>query len=325
MSQTEKPQQFAGDHDRNFSRFLAQVSGRIIWSYQEDRSQVSDLYEVAKKKVWNASQDVDWKDADRKLELPVDEDANPLRGFYEYEQLSHREKLHIGWWLHGLELSEVLHGEQGALIVASQLVSCMPTVEAKLFASSQVSDEARHVEFFSEYLKEVVGTIQPPSWELERLIKSMIQNPSWDMKFISCQILIESLAMAKFQELREKALSPIMRFAIDYIAKDEARHVKFGTLLLRDYIASLPPSEVQLRSDYVLDNVLRLANAQNVYTRIADEMNWDENALRYHLRKYRIANPQINRSKFRQLALNLSSVGLMTNQTEERLHTMNVL
>ena len=39
-----------------------------------------------------------------------------------------------------------MHGEQGALLVASQLTSCAPTFNAKLYAASQTFDEARHVE-----------------------------------------------------------------------------------------------------------------------------------------------------------------------------------
>jgi hypothetical protein len=215
MSQPERPRQPEGNHNEGFSRFLAEVSGRIIWNYQEDRSQVSDLYEVAKEKTWNASQDIIWKAVGPKSELPVHDDANPLRGFDAYERLNHKEKLHVGWWVHGLELSEILHGEQDALIISSQLVSCMPTVEAKLFASSRVADEARHVEFFSRYLSEVVGGIHPPSSELRQLIELMIADQRWDMKFISCQILIGSLAMAKFQEIKRKTRVPILEVAVD--------------------------------------------------------------------------------------------------------------
>ena len=50
-------------------------------------------------------------------------------------------------------MSQFLHGEQGALLVASQLVSCAPTFNAKMYAASQTFDEARHVEVFNRYLQ----------------------------------------------------------------------------------------------------------------------------------------------------------------------------
>ena len=35
-------------------------------------------------------------------------------------------------------LSQLMHGEQGALLVASQLTSCAPTFNAKLYAASDL-------------------------------------------------------------------------------------------------------------------------------------------------------------------------------------------
>ena len=58
-------------------------------------------------------------------------------------------------------LSQIVHGEQGALLVASQLVSCAPTYNAKLYAASQTFDEARHVEVYNKYLQERIGWTYP--------------------------------------------------------------------------------------------------------------------------------------------------------------------
>jgi hypothetical protein len=43
-------------------------------------------------------------------------------------------------------LSQFLHGEQGALICAARIVQDVPTIESKFYAATQVMDEARHVE-----------------------------------------------------------------------------------------------------------------------------------------------------------------------------------
>lgn len=309
----------------DFSTFLAETSGRIIWQYNENKSQINDLYEIAKTKSWNARSDIDWTQTTPREEYPYDANSNPLANFEPFEQLSDREKLELSWRLHAIEISEILHGEQGALIIASQLISSMPTVEAKLFASSQVYDEARHVEFFSQYLIEVAGIIEPPSMELKQLVQTMINDPRWDMKFICCQILIESLAIAKFQEIKQKSTNRILTYAIDLIAKDEARHVKFGTTLLKDYISTLPQHEIQFRSTFVLENTIALANAQNIYLRLADSMGWDKKMLRYHLRKYRAKHPEVNKNRFRQLSLNLASVGLLTEETHNKLTDMNLV
>jgi hypothetical protein len=66
------------------------------------------------------------------------------------------KNLKFSWHYQAWTLSQFLHGEQGALLVASQLVSCAPTFDAKLYASSQTFDEARHVETFNRYLQEKI-------------------------------------------------------------------------------------------------------------------------------------------------------------------------
>lgn len=295
-----------------------QLHGHILWDYSEEKTRVHSLYELAKTKVWKTSE-APWEAMVEKRLPPGRQQFDPLAGFGPYDTLPSARKIACSWYRHGLEISDILHGEQGALLVSSQLVSCMPDIEGKLFASSQVSDEARHVEFFSRYLLDVVGTVHAPSHAVAELIKTMVNEPRWDYKFIACQILIESLALARLQDIRRATLVPVLAYAIDYISADEARHVKFGTEILRHHLAALSAAERQARSDFVVNHVLGLANAMNVYTRMADEFGWCARELRFHLRKNRIRQPRPRYDLFRQLILNMNSVGLLTAQTERRL------
>jgi hypothetical protein len=302
-----------------YSSFETAVAGRIIWGYQQPDSCLNDLYEIAKRKSWNASTDIVWDGFSRYDHYPTLRRANPLIGFDEYEALPQHERRRLAWWIHGVELSEILHGEQAALIIASQLVSCLPTLDAKLFASSQVHDEARHVEFFSRYLREVVGEVHSPSPELLSVIETAVTDPTWEMKLIVCQILIESLAMARFKEIKQCIRVPLVRHAIDYIAKDEARHVHFGVQLLETHLRALPSAELEARVDFILDNMLKLINTLNGCTVIADSMRWDVANLRCHLRLYRLKNPDIARNRLQVLVRNLESVGLLTAHCQKRI------
>lgn len=300
------------------STFDTRLHGHIRWDYTEEKTRVHSLYELARNKVWKTSE-APWETLVDKRLPPSRHQFEPLTGFAPFDALPPAEKIDTCWYRHALEISDILHGEQGALLVSSQLVSCMPDIEAKLFASSQVSDEARHVEFFSRYLAEIVGNVHPPSEAVAALIKVMVNDPRWDYKFIACQILIESLALARLQEIRRATLVPVLAYAIDFISADEARHVRFGTEILRRHLSALSTEEVQLRSDFVVDHVLRLGNAMNIYTRIADEFGWSARALRYHLRQNRIRHPKPRHDLFRQLMLNMNSVGLLTELTRRRL------
>jgi hypothetical protein len=290
-----------------------------IWHYADKRPEVRSLYELAKRKTWNVSQDISWETSARPAPYPSLKTSNPLNGFDSYEILSAETKRHIAWLQHGLEISEILHGEQAALILSSQLVSCLPTMDSRLFASAQVFDEARHVEFFARYLREIAGEFHAPSAELKTLVKTSIGDSRWDMKFLTCQILIESLALARFQELRQVTQIPLLRAAIDYIAKDEARHVRFGTAILKEYVNELSSEGREQRAEFVLESMLNLGNAMNVETRIADRMGWDKFRLRQHLRIHRLKTPDIARGRFRILARGLKEIGLLTNRMQERL------
>lgn len=296
----------------------------LTWNYGGQEPHIESLYDLAKAKMWNAASDVDWTRVAREGSFPTLPEESPLSGYSEYERLPEAERLAAAWSLHSMELSEVLHGEQGALLVASQLVTCMPTIDSKLFASTQVFDEARHVEFFARYLRESVGTVFPPSQELKALLEKAVADPRWDIKFIVCQILIESLAMAKFQELRRVTQVPILQFAVNYILKDEARHVNFGVEILKDHLKALSKSEIEDRSKFVLDSLMSLAKTLNYPIRVAEQLGWNQAQFRYHLRKFRISKAEVSRNRFRQLSQNLSAVGLLTEITAERIESLRL-
>lgn len=305
--------------------FTSSIAGQISWHYDQTAGSIHRLYELAKAKAWNASTAMPWDAFCRETHFPCSRQSNPLAEFPAYEALASTEQRRLSWWQHGLEISEILHGEQGALLLSSQLLTCLPGNEEKLFLSSQVADEARHVEFFSRYLSTTVGTIDPPSKELQHLLTNTLEDSRWDMKLIICQVLIESLAMARFQELRSNVRAPLLQFGIEYILRDEARHVRFGTEYLQQHTVKLDPAAREERCRLVIDAAISLAGSLNIYTRIAARMDWDPHALRQHLRLYRARHPEINRERFRQLSLNLKAVGLFTDACHTRLEGMNLL
>ena len=91
-------------------------------------------------------------------------------------------------------LCQFLHGEQGALLVASQIASCAPTFNAKMYAASQTFDEARHVEVFNRYLQEKIGFHYPINPNLKALLDKILTDERWDLKFIGMQIIIEAVS-----------------------------------------------------------------------------------------------------------------------------------
>ena len=119
-----------------------------LWDfdYEPTHEDLHALYETAKKNQWNGSTAIDWSRAIGR-DGPVLNVAVAFQGTNFFSRLTAEEQKEVEIKVSAWRLSQFLHGEQGALLVASQLVNSMPQLDCKLYASTQVVDEGRHVNF----------------------------------------------------------------------------------------------------------------------------------------------------------------------------------
>jgi hypothetical protein len=113
-------------------------------------------------------------------------------------------------------------------------------------------DEARHVEAYSRLLHEKFELAYPITPGLKALLDDGLSDSRWDMTYLTMQILIEGLALAAFQRIRDQAQSPLAAAVNAYVMQDEARHVAFGRLALRDFYPQLSDAERKEREDFVV-------------------------------------------------------------------------
>tara|TARA_Y100000768_G_C23926681_1_gene657911 strand:- start:157 stop:1296 length:1140 start_codon:yes stop_codon:yes gene_type:complete len=232
--------------------FNTPLVGHYNWDYTDADTRIKKLYELGKELNWNGSIDLDWSNSLKKGEPPIKAELiarmeGPLAALPEEERLEYMR--HDQAWT----LSQFLHGEQGAMLVASQLVSCAPTYQAKLYAASQTFDEARHVEVFARYIKEIHGIEYPINKSLKALIDKILSDERWDLKFIGMQIIIEGLALAAFQTTKETSNCPLLRQLVHYVIRDEARHVTFGVNYLQEFLETLSEEEVEDRAMFAYE------------------------------------------------------------------------
>ena len=232
--------------------FNTPLVGHYNWDYTDADTRIKKLYELGKELNWNGSIDLDWSNSLKKGEPPIKAELiarmeGPLAALPEEERLEYMR--HDQAWT----LSQFLHGEQGAMLVASQLVSCAPTYQAKLYAASQTFDEARHVEVFARYIKEIHGIEYPINKNLKALIDKILSDERWDLKFIGMQIIIEGLALAAFQTTKETSNCPLLRQLVHYVIRDEARHVTFGVNYLQEFLETLTEEEVEDRAMFAYE------------------------------------------------------------------------
>ena len=224
------------------------------WEYDEGRDKLLGLYEKGKNKQWNAAERIDWsQEVDLSNPLGFPDYFIPIHGSPTWERLDERGKAEVRHHLEAWRFSQFLHGEQGALICTAKIVQTVPDLDSKFYAATQVIDEARHVEVYSRYLREKIRMAYPINVHLQSLLEQGITDPRWDFTYLAMQIIIEGLALAAFGTIRDLATEPLGKAINAYVMQDEARHVAFGRLALRDYYPQLTDRERDEREEFAVD------------------------------------------------------------------------
>jgi para-aminobenzoate N-oxygenase AurF len=224
------------------------------WEYDEMRGRLVTLYGKGKQKQWDSETKLDWSiDVDPGSEHNGPDFYIPIFGSPMWDKMTEKEKHtlrhHMAAWLN----SQFLHGEQGALVCTAKIVQSVPDIDSKFYAATQVMDEARHVETYSRYLREKVEMAYPINRDLKLLLDQVIQDSRWDFTYLGMQIMIEGLALAAFSLIRDYSTEPLAKALNTYVMQDEARHVAFGRLALRDYYPQLTDAERAEREDFVVE------------------------------------------------------------------------
>ena len=293
----------AGSAQQVAEIFQTPLTGAYNWDYKVQDDRIKKLYELGKQLNWDAQTDIDWSKPPTRLTPEQREAVVPFRGYAPYEAFTEEQKEEFSEHMNAWTLAQFLHGEQGALLVASQLTSCAPTLNAKLYAASQTFDEARHVEVFNKYLQEKVGYMYPVDPALKSLLDKILTDARWDLKFIGMQLIIEGLALSAFGTM--KVTTPpgaLLSDVIELVLRDEARHVTFGINYLEEHLKHLSEAEREERARFAYEACV-VARERMIPKDVFHHWGWDvEEARRIYLD-----------GEFRQLFRNLMFMRVMPN------------
>lgn len=303
--------------------FQTSLTGHYNWDYSSADGRIRKLYRLGKELNWNAELDVDWSKTFDKNQVPMDQNMNPFAGWETFENLPDDEKLRFGWHNLAWMLAQFVHGEQGALLVASQLASCAPTYDAKLYAASQTFDEARHVEVFTRYLQEKIGIFYPVNKHLKVLLDKILTDPRWDLKFIGMQIIIEGLALAAFNTLKLTAQDPLLKDIITLVVRDEARHVTFGVNYLEDFVQTLSDEEKEDRAQFAYEACV-VMRERLIGTDVFEHFGWDVEASRERVLESFLMQ-QFRNLLFTRVIPNLKRIGLLTDKVRPKFEELGIL
>jgi hypothetical protein len=294
------------------------------WEYDEGRQRLLGLYDKGKQKQWDAAERIDWS-----IEIDhTDQDAMPdayvpIFGSETWEKLSRAEKddvrHHYGAWLN----SQFLHGEQGALICSAKIVETVPELDAKFYAATQTMDEARHVEAYARYLNDKLQLAYPINPHLKALLDQTISDDRWDFTYLGMQVMIEGVALAAFSMIRDFTEEPLAKSLNAYVMQDEARHVAFGRLALKDAYAELTEAERDERMEFVIEASELLRNrflAEEVW----DTLGFDSAELIGYVDQHQMMG-EFRKALFSRVVPCVKDIGLLGPKVQKAFAAMGVL
>jgi len=289
------------------------------WSYPHDFPEMAELYDRAKRGQWNGS-DLAWHTS-----VDPFDPAVPLvpEDFFAYDLLeemigcrfSVKERGVLQHSMVSWMLSQFLHGEQGALFAAAQVTEAVQFFDGKLYGATQVVDEGRHVEVFHRYLDTKMEKLYTVNDNLFVIIDALMCDSRWDMKFLGMQIMVEGVALGAFGTLYRETSEPLLRSLLQNVIQDEARHVHYGVLALREHIGQLSDSERREREDWAFEVALLMRNrflAYEIY-----EEHFEGLITRKQWREAVGASPGMDRFRhvmFSRMVPNLREIGLLTDR-----------
>lgn len=289
------------------------------WSYPGDQPEMAELYARAKRGQWDGDDlpwhlDVDLENADQGM-FPLD--------FLDWElgeelgiKLTPKERVRLitdmGTW----SLSQFLHGEQGALLAAAQVTEAVQFMDGKLYGATQVVDEARHVEVFARYLETKAEKLYQINDNLFTIIDALMSDGRWDLKFLGMQIMVEGLALGAFGTMYNKTREPLLKELLKNVIQDEARHVHYGVVALREHITGeLDERERREREDWAFEVAMLMKNRFFAYE-VYDEW-FSHKVSRAKWREFIGRSPGMEEFRtlmFSRLVPNLREIGLLSDR-----------
>ncbi|MGW7818464.1 ferritin-like domain-containing protein [Streptomyces puniciscabiei] len=232
----------------------ARGAARFTWEYDDGRERLLALYQKGKDKQWDGQTRIDWDlEVDPYDALGTPDEMMSLYGTKYWDKMTGKDKGELRRHYASWQFSQFLHGEQGAMICAARIVESVPDLDAKFYSATQTMDEARHAEIYGRFLHEKIGLVYPINDNLQSLLGDTLRDSRWDMPYLGMQVLIEGLALAAFGMIRDTTDKPLPKQILTYVMQDEARHVAFGRLALRDYYKQLTDAELREREEFVIE------------------------------------------------------------------------
>lgn len=259
-------------------------------------------------------------DLDREALLPIE--RFPELNCAATEHLSEGDKIRLANQIQRWNLSNILHGEQGALSLSASLCDILLDPGAQEYAANQAREEARHVAAFGRYIEARWGTPFPVGPVLGEFLTDIVRSPIVYKKLIGMQMLLEGLAMGAFANLHAHARDPLLKRLVQLVMTDEAFHHKFGKIWADRTIPKLSREEHERVEDWtaevfevLLFNLSSLAQRAYIYEPFGLDVKVLRESVRQRFLGGRKNSLREGTNIFRVLVKTLLKAGIITERT----------
>jgi len=181
----------------------------------------------------------------------------------------------------------LLWGELAAWSISADLALKLEDTPAKMAASSQVFDEARHFFVLREYLWRAGIDVQRLGGWSRHLLVQLLETDNLLFKVVGMQLLVESTAVVMFRQIAEARLEPVLTDLLYYFERDEARHVGLGVLSLPSVLTGLSQRDAAqlwwFQTKMNLEMILSGINMSSAFEKLGiDQAEMNLQSFKYH-------------------------------------------
>jgi 1,2-phenylacetyl-CoA epoxidase catalytic subunit len=179
---------------------------------QNDKGRgVLRFYELAKKQEWQV-RDMPWGEIPPIPETRVG--ASPER----------KERRNAVW---RSVITQQLQADELAVSMAGQLLNLAPHHEAKLYYSTMVQDESRHVEAWLKLVGQVGGVAERDP-HLDELAKMTLEAETLEEKVFQMQVFFERLIIPRFRLIARSSRGTLLEDLCNRLTIDDGIHHSAG-------------------------------------------------------------------------------------------------
>jgi P-aminobenzoate N-oxygenase AurF len=300
------------------------VDAYMAETYDFSDHDLNALYQKTKANQWDVNTDIDWSyelNPDNPLGMP--DGTLLIYGTDIWNKLDEKGRAEIRHHSQGWTLSQVLHGEQAAMICAAKLAAAEESLSARLCAAGQMIDEARHIEAFGRLVNDKLPISYPMSKALKSLLEDTITSNKLDMTNLGMQVLVEGIALSLFQSIVAYSKDPFIKDLVSRIQRDEARHFAMGRITLCRVYKEMSGTERKEREEFVAEG------AHTLYEHLCADDIWEPMGLSkkecsHLVRNSEVAN-SMRRSIFRRLVPTIREMGLLSPRVRDTFEKLGVL